>query len=556
MTGTDSDGITHNGNGYFIVVEIKPDLWVYSEDINFTDDNPDLGETITIDANIHAADNLDTVIDVPVSFYAHYPTGETVKTYKIGRTLTIEEMPPGTDWLVSTTWRNAAEGVYIIEVELGPGFSDDNNGNNQATREITVGNRAPDADAGPDQVVECACNTAEGTKVTLDGSGSYDADGDPLTFTWTGPFVGSPAHGAAPTVTLEAGCPNDYVITLVVNDGMANSEPDTMVITVVDTTPSSFTVIPEDKTVYRDGNGNEAELSDWLASDVEAIDDCGDVSISNDFTSFPYECGKTGSVTVTWTAEDDCGNTSTTSATFTIEDPTASVTYDGDLLISTGGEPITDVNLTAALWDNMNNLPDIDGEVVTFTLTAEGVGTIIKTASTIDGVASSILSLEPAIYMVNVTLGCSDFTDSAILVVYNPEGGFAIGAGHIVPGDDGLNTHPNARARFGFETRYKEENPDGYIMFRYFDGYMNLESEVIEQLVITGGRIVQFKGWATVNGVPGNWFFVKAIDNGEPGRNNDTFEIKVWFPGVSEEGDPSERAGGVLKAGNIVVQGR
>jgi hypothetical protein len=78
----------------------------------------------------------------------------------------------------------------------------------------------------------------------------------------------------------------------------------------------------------------------------------------------------------------------------------------------------------------------------------------------------------------------------------------------------------------------------------------------IEQLVITGGKIVQFKGLARVNGQSGHCFFVKAIDNGSPGKDNDFFEIKIWFPGVDPEGDPSEIAGGVINAGNIVVHAK
>lgn len=70
--------------------------------------------------------------------------------------------------------------------------------------------------------------------------------------------------------------------------------------------------------------------------------------------------------------------------------------------------------------------------------------------------------------------------------------------------------------------------------------------------MITGGKIVQFKGWASVNGEDGHWFFVKGIDNGERGTN-DVFDIKIWAPGDSIDGDPTERAGGTLQGGNIVV---
>jgi parallel beta-helix repeat protein len=125
----------------------------------------------------------------------------------------------------------------------------------------------PVADAGPDQLVECACNTQEGTKVTLDGTGSYDLDGNPLTFTWTGPFVGSPADGVTPTVTLEDGCPGEYVITLVVNDGIEDSEPNDVVITIVDTTPPEF-VLSVSPTVLWPPDHKMVEITpSWTVSD-------------------------------------------------------------------------------------------------------------------------------------------------------------------------------------------------------------------------------------------------------------------------------------------------
>jgi len=59
--------------------------------------------------------------------------------------------------------------------------------------------------------------------VTLDGSGSYDPDGDPLTYTWT--WDSYVAHGVSPTIELSLG---GATITLVVNDGKVDSEPDTV----------------------------------------------------------------------------------------------------------------------------------------------------------------------------------------------------------------------------------------------------------------------------------------------------------------------------------------
>lgn len=87
-------------------------------------------------------------------------------------------------------------------------------------------NQPPTANAGPDQTVQCTSPSA--TNVMLDGTGSHDPDDDTLTYTWTGPF--GMASGPTPTIALPLGT---STVTLVVNDGQADSEPDTVAITVV-----------------------------------------------------------------------------------------------------------------------------------------------------------------------------------------------------------------------------------------------------------------------------------------------------------------------------------
>ena len=87
-------------------------------------------------------------------------------------------------------------------------------------------NQPPVADAGPDQSV-CATAPNMTALVMLDGSSSYDLDGDALTYNWT--WDGNTAYGVNPLVELPTG---NTTITLVVNDGRLDSEPDTVDINV------------------------------------------------------------------------------------------------------------------------------------------------------------------------------------------------------------------------------------------------------------------------------------------------------------------------------------
>jgi len=82
------------------------------------------------------------------------------------------------------------------------------------TRRLRVGNSPPVADAGPDQT-----NVAAGT-VQLDGSASYDPDGDPITFQWI-QEGGAQVTLSSPTTartTFTAAAGQNYTFRLVVKD--------------------------------------------------------------------------------------------------------------------------------------------------------------------------------------------------------------------------------------------------------------------------------------------------------------------------------------------------
>jgi len=114
--------------------------------------------------------------------------------------------------------------------------STDLDGNPRVIGPIDMGayefeNTTPVANAGLDQTVYACPNGI--AKVTLDGSASSDADGHSLAYLWTWTIDSNIYHanGVSPIIELPAG---EHIIELIVNDGMTDSEPDEVVITVVE----------------------------------------------------------------------------------------------------------------------------------------------------------------------------------------------------------------------------------------------------------------------------------------------------------------------------------
>jgi hypothetical protein len=100
-------------------------------------------------------------------------------------------------------------------------------------------NAPPVANAGTNQTD--AGNLAAGASITLNGAASSDADGDALSYRWTGPFPegNGTVTGATPTVTLPFGASQ---VMLVVNDGETDSTAAVANVTVTDFAISSSVV--------------------------------------------------------------------------------------------------------------------------------------------------------------------------------------------------------------------------------------------------------------------------------------------------------------------------
>ena len=128
--------------------------------------------------------------------------------------------------LVNPTFQVDRQGMYVVQLMV----SDGHVASAPDTAVVTTQNRQPVADAGPDQQVTV------GDTVTLDGRGSSDADGDPLTYRWALLTVpqGSNASLSVSTVsqpTFGADVAGVYVLQLIVNDNQEGSLPDMVTVT-------------------------------------------------------------------------------------------------------------------------------------------------------------------------------------------------------------------------------------------------------------------------------------------------------------------------------------
>ena len=104
--------------------------------------------------------------------------------------------------------------------------------------------QAPLANAGTDQTILIT----EASAVHLDGSGSYDPDGDDLNYLWTSvneTITFDPDNqSVAPNVSLPA--PGDYFFLLIVDDGVSYGEPDIVTITVAEPDAWVDSTLPND----------------------------------------------------------------------------------------------------------------------------------------------------------------------------------------------------------------------------------------------------------------------------------------------------------------------
>ena len=143
---------------------------------------------------------------------------------------------------------------------------------------------------------------------------------------------------------------------------------------------------------------------------------------------------------------------------------------------------------------------------------------------------------EAGIYGVTLTVTDSyEASDScnAMVVVYDPSGGFVTGGGWIDSPAGAYKSDPSLEgtAHFGFVSKYKKGAtvPTGQTEFIFQTACLNFHSSSYDWLIVNqAGSNAQFKGSGTINHETDCKFMLWARD-GAP----DTFRIKIWW----EEGE-------------------
>jgi len=456
------------------------------------------------------------------------------------------------------THRYEDDESYIVTLTV----VDDDGGAGVDTLTLAVTNVAPAVYAGPDQTVDV------GNTVTFAGSFSDPGLADTHTITWDfGDSIGSATGSLTPTYTYAT--VGTYTVTLTVTDDDGGVGVDTLTVTVLTLhntqTGSNVSVelvdpstgipvtltfaqvnVAGDTAVSTSDSGPFIPTQLKLGNPPVYFDFTtdaqyqGSITICIDYTNMSF--GKEDNlelrhwdgngwadVTTELTTESDkiCGTVSTLSP-FAITEPNESPV--AKIYVNTYVTPLG----TAFTFDGGNSF-DPDGSIAEYSWAFDD-GT--------NGSGMPIVHGYNAVGVYNVTLTVTDDTgaegsETIIVVVYDPNGGFVTGGGWINSPRGAYAPNPTliGKATFGFVSKYNKGAtvPTGQTEFQFHVANMNFHSERYDWLVIAGAR-AQYKGTGTINnGIKEYRFILTAIDGQIKGGGGvDRFRIKIWDKATGE----------------------
>jgi len=182
------------------------DLYIYAEDIVFSNMHPNPGETVTIYATIHNngfadAHNISVVFSIDNELTL---SNQMISLLQVGESKTL-----------LTCWLASQNGSHVVKVEIDPDYiiNDPDINNNAATKAILVGDPPPTPPIASFTYVPYL--PIVGETITFDASASYDPDGEIVSWQWA--FGdGNTTEGEITTYSYSS--EGNYMVTLTITD--------------------------------------------------------------------------------------------------------------------------------------------------------------------------------------------------------------------------------------------------------------------------------------------------------------------------------------------------
>lgn len=298
--------------------------------------------------------------------------------------------------------------------------------------------------------------------------------------------------------------------------------------------PPTVNSVPN-ATINEGGTYNAADsFTDSSSTSWTATMDYGDgsgvqsLSLNSDKTfNLSHVYKDDGTYTVTVKVTDNQGSTGAATATITVNNvaPTVGV-------ITAPSDP-QQVNTSVGISANFTDPGVLDTHAATIDWgdSSTSVGTITESNGS-GTVSGSHTYATAGVYTVGVTVtdngGLSGSNQYQYVVVYNPNGGFATGAGayNSPVGSYAANFSASGRTKFGLSAKYVNNVLQGSLKLNFKDGGLDFASTTSNWLVVTNGNQAQYQGTGSVNGTSGYTFLVTAVDNSAT-NGQDTLQVVI-----------------------------
>jgi len=387
-------------------------------------------------------------------------------------------------------------------------------------------------------------------------------------------------------------CVNRYTLTRkwVATDACGNSVSRTQTINVNDNTPPTVAGINADPVVLWPPNHKMRDVT----INYTAFDNCEVTSELSVSSSDPINGGSDGDQSPDWEIVDahhvklraeKANNGQARYYTINIHvtdgcnaaiDTAITVIVAHNITSPQTGHPYkigSIVTLNGVFWDKPGNTHTskwlLDGSAV-------ANGTVTEPAGNQNGKISGSYKFNAAgVYklQMNVTdqTGATSYANTnndldAIVVIYDPNGGYSYGGGWFpsLPGALTSNTAAEGKASYGFSVNYRNgTKPKGETQFEFKVGSFEFNALNFDYLAISGAK-AQFSGTGKIiGGQSGVGFIMTVKDGAIDGGTEDKIRMKIFNrntgyvyydnqPGASDVADPLTAVG---TNSSIVIQG-